>query len=579
MKGNRFFVVLLVVSSWGTCLAQDFDRQYRNAKTLFDEKKYNLAMEAFKGLIVYDQKNPYSQYASFFYSISAFYQGYPVIAKDMLVQIKKIYPQWEQLDEVNLWLGKIYFDQRDYFQALVVLKSIKNSSFNSSIEAMQRFYLSQIDDAETLKMIFEENPSNSIVGYALAKSISKQPLYQQDVPLFESVINQFAFNRNDFVSTTKPLSIKKEKYRVALLFPFLVKSLEPTPATKANQFILDLYQGMRLAADTLKSQGIQIELMAYDIERDISVLKKLLETDELKSSDLIVGPLIGAEETKIVQDFSLTNQITMINPVTNNSGYLGQNPFALLYQPSHETLGRKSAEVLAHDVRNKNCMVFFGDSPKDSVMAFSFMKRASELGVKIVLAEEMRKETSPRIQTILVSPTEYDDYKNPIQFKIPKDSIGSVYVATEEVAIYSKVISSVQTRKDSTRIFGLESWASPDNSSTNYDTFERLGVTLAAPNYASLRNPAFIDFRKKYIKRHGQIPSTYARIGYEFLEFISKSMYENGTYFQEALSQKNFIPGSLGEGYSFQNARDNQYVPFLRLIGGEMVPINSGNNQ
>jgi hypothetical protein len=196
-----------------------------------------------------------------------------------------------------------------------------------------------------------------------------------------------------------------------------------------------------------------------------------------------------------------------------------------------------------------------------------------------VLSEEVRKETSQRIQTILATPTEYDDYKNPIQFKIPKDSIGSVYVATEEVAIYSKVISSVQTRKDSTRIFGLESWASPDNSSTNYDTFERLGVTLAAPNYASLTNPAFIDFRKKYIHRHGQIPSTYARIGYEFLEFIGKALSENGTYFQEPLSQKSFIPGTLGEGYSFQNARDNQYVPFLRLKGGEMVPINTGINK
>jgi tetratricopeptide (TPR) repeat protein len=583
MKGIKLFVFLIAIVSCQLSIvnsfAQDYERQYKNAKQLYDEKNYNLAMEAFKGLIVYDQENPYFQYASFFYALSAHYQGYPVIAKDMLVQIKKLYPQWEQIDEVNFWLAKIYFDQRDYFQALLVLKSIKSSSFRSDSEAMQRKYLAQIEDVETLKMVFEENPSNSIAGYFLAKSISRQPLYQQDVLLFESVVNQFGFNRTDFISATKPLSVKKDRYRVALLFPFLVNSLYPTPTVKQNQFILDLYQGMRLAADTLSQQGVQIELLAYDIERSIDVLKKLLETDELKSADLIVGPLIGTEETKIVQDFSLTNQIAMINPVTNNSGYLGQNPFALLYQPSHETLGRRAAEVVATDVHNKNCIVFFGDSPKDSVMAFNFITRAKELNVNIVLAEEVRKETSPRIQTVLATPTEFDDYKNPIEFKIKRDSIGSVYVATEEVAIYSKVISSVQTRKDSTRIYGLESWASPDNSSTNYDTFERLGVTLASPNFASISNQAFIDFRKKYINRHGQLPSTYARIGYEFIEFIGKVLSENGTYFQEALSQKGFIPGSLGEGYNFQNARDNQYVPFLRLKEGIMTPINKSQQR
>jgi len=36
----------------------------------------------------------------------------------MLLQTKNIYPEWDQLDEVNYWLYKIYLDQREYFHAL-----------------------------------------------------------------------------------------------------------------------------------------------------------------------------------------------------------------------------------------------------------------------------------------------------------------------------------------------------------------------------------------------------------------------------------------------------------------------------
>jgi hypothetical protein len=562
--------ILLILST--PAFAQDFKRQYKNAKELFDEKKYSLAMEAFKPLIVYDQANPYPEYASYFYALSSFESGYPSVAKDMLLQIKKLYSTWDQMDEVNYWLAKIYFEQHEYFQGLLMLKNIKSSSFQDAITSMQRQYLFQIDDAETLKMILEEHPDNSVAAYALAKALSMQPLYQQDIHLFDDLITRFNFNRSEFASNTKPLSIKKDKYRVALLFPFLAKSLDASPATKPNQFVIDLYEGMKMAEDTLKKQGIQVDVLAYDTERNMETLKRLLETDELKSTDLIVGPLF-AEEARLVQDFSIANQINMINPVSNNSSFLGQNPFALLYQPSYETMGMKSAELISKKVRNKNCIVFYGESPKDSVMAFSFMKKAVELGMNVILAEEIHRETSARIQPILTTPTELDEYKNPVDFTLKRDSIGSIYVASDNPLIYSKVISSVLTRSDSTVIIGAESWYSPDNTSVNYETMERLRVTLASPNFVLSDNSNYQQFRKKFVAKHGQLPSLYARMGYEFMEFVGRTLFQNGVYFQEGLNQTSYVPGFFGEGYNFQNARDNQYVPFVRFKEGMLVPV------
>jgi len=232
--------VLLILST--PVFGQDFKRQYKHARELFDEKKYSLAMEAFKPLIVYDSENPYPEYASFFYAVSAHEAGYPSVAKDMLLQIKKLYPTWNQMDEVNFRLAKIYLDQREYFQGLLVLKNIQSPSFQQDIQSMQKQYISQIEDAETLKMILEEHPENEVAAYALATTLSKQPVYQQDLRMVDSLITRYNFNRSDFASATKPISVMKDRYRISLLFPFLAKSLEATPGTKPNQFVIDLYE-------------------------------------------------------------------------------------------------------------------------------------------------------------------------------------------------------------------------------------------------------------------------------------------------------------------------------------------------
>ena len=463
--------------------SQDFESRYKTATDFFKEGKYNLAMSAYNPLITYDKSNPYSEYASFYYALSAYKQNYPVLAKDMFIQIKKLYPTWEKMDEVNYWLATIYFEQHDYFQALLVLKSIQNDSYKEDIIQLKRHFLSEVDDVETLTMMLEEHSQDAEVGRALARAISKQPYSKQDRVQLESVVSKFNLNKDEFVQEDPLTPIFKERYRVSLLFPFLASTLEPTIGIKKNQFVLELYNGMKLAKDTLEKQNIHLDLFAYDTEPNSEslkvnpdALKKLLETDELKSSDLLVGPLFIQENT-LLQEFSEKYKINMINPVSNRIEFMGENYFSWLYQPSHETLGAKSAEFLSKHVSNKNCIVFYGDTPQDSVMAFGFIRSAQALGMNVVLAEEYHRETSSKIISTLTTPTEFDEFKNPIQFTIKRDSVGSIFVASDDPLIYAKVISSVELRADSTIIMGNENWL--EYSSLDYEKLERLQLVMA----------------------------------------------------------------------------------------------------
>ena len=542
----------------------DYLKQYQNAKDFFRQGKYNLAMESFKPLIAYDQKNPYSAYASFYYALAAYKQGYNAVAKDMLAQVKSVHPKWDKMDEVNLWLAKIYLENHDYFQGIKTLNAISEKKLSQEIEAIKAQHLSEITDAETLKMMLEEFPKDEVVAKFLARTLAKNLSDEEDKNELESLIDRFKFERADFIPEA-PKTFYKERYAVSVLLPFMLESLDASPGKKRNQIVLDFYEGIKLAVDTLNKQNMKISLRAYDTDKGLDNLKRILETEELRNTDLIIGPLFP-NENEIVQEFSINNQVNVVNPFSNNTDLIGANPYAYLFQPSSETIGKKAAEYVAAHARKNLCMVFYGTSKKDSVMAANFAEKANELGLQIVANEKINNKDAANIMTILATPTEYDEFKYPSEFTLKKDSIASIFVATDDPLIYTKVISSIETRGDSILVVGSENWI--DDTAVAFEKYQTLGITMTAPNFVSPANSYRQDFISKYLREYGRVPSNLSQLGYELMLFFGNQLKTNGVYFQDGLNKPEFLPGYLSQGFKYQYSRDNQLVPFVKFKEG-----------
>jgi outer membrane protein assembly factor BamD (BamD/ComL family) len=174
----------------------DYKQLYTISKKLYADGKYNLAMESFKKLIPYDQNNPYREYASFYYALSAYHQNFKAVAKDMFGQIKTLYPTWDKMDEVNIWMAKIHFDNKDYFQGLKLLSEIKNEKTQQSVSELKKQALSGVQDIETLKMMLENYPKDAVVGEKLARELSKNQTQLEDQKLLESLIGKFDLRKS-----------------------------------------------------------------------------------------------------------------------------------------------------------------------------------------------------------------------------------------------------------------------------------------------------------------------------------------------------------------------------------------------
>jgi len=561
---------LLVVSS--TAIAQvDFKQQFVNAKAFYKEGKYNLAMEAFKSLIPYDPNNPFSEYASFYYAVSAYHQGYKSVAKDMFGQIKNLYPKWDQLKEVNYWLAIIHFENKDYFQAMRLLK--QSGLSNRDSENLRRKHLATVSDLETLKMMHEEHREDAVVGELLAARLTKSLLNAEDQELLKRLIDQFKLKKKDFQAVDQT-AVLKETYTVSVIFPMLASTLDPSPSRKRNQFVLDMYEGMKVAVDTLAQQQVKISLRVYDTERKPEKLKSILALEELKHSDLLVGPLF-AEENTAVQEFSAAHGIPLFNPVSNNVELVQGNTNAYLFQPANETLGVKSAEFLAgYATGKKKCMVFMGEQKRDEIVASRFLAKAAETDLKIIRTEQVIRANADKIINILATPTEFDEFKYPVQFSLPKDSLDCIFVASDDPLIFSKVLSSVETRGDSVVVLGSEVWMNEDITAVDYSKLETLGAVMFNPNYVSVLSPDYVEFVKKFKKIHGRVPTTSALLGYRFMMFTGLAMKKYGAYFQDGLKREAWTDAPLSEGFDYTQSRDNQLVPFTAFRNGELVVVD-----
>lgn len=560
-----FLVTVLVISAQFVAMGQaDYAQQYKNAKNLFREGQYNLAMESFKSLIPHDQQNPYSAYASFYYALSAYNMGYDAVAKDMLLQIRKVHPQWDKLEEVNLWLGTLYLKEGEYFQGMKVLEAISKRDMREAITGLKLQYLSQIDDVETLRMLLEEHSKDAVIARLLTERLAQNLSTEGNRETLDSLVEKFNFDRSDFIPEA-PETFHKSRYAVAVLLPFMLEELDARPGKKRNQIVLDFYEGIRLAADSLNEASPQISLHAYDTDLGLDYLKKILDTKELKEADLIIGPLF-ANEVPIVQDFSEMHQVNVVNPFSNNAELVESNPYAFLFQPSASTLGNKAAEYLYEKTDNKVCMVIAGTTTKDSSMVAAFLTQAHELGLAVVADYRFTREDAGEIINILATATEYDEYKYPSEFTLKKDSIGSIFVASDDPLIYTKVISGVETRGDSILVLGSENWV--DDTAVPFEKYQNLGIVFQAPNFVSINSPERKRFYTRYLRKYGKLPTNLSAQGFELMLFFGQQLKKNGVYFQEDLHNAEFVPGYLSQGFYYPYTPDNHLVPFAKFEGG-----------
>ena len=544
----------------GSSTAALFKERYERGKQLYEQGEYASAIEAFRSLSRTEEGNPYTVYASFYFALSAFQQQDYALAKNMLQQIKSKYPKWSKMSDVDYWLANTYFELGDYAQAIALIKSLdqQKGTTRSTLEdaqAMKEFYVSRLNEPKRLQSLLQSYPEDKQIATQLVKQLV---VSDENLALKDSLVQAFGIDEASFGVASQASSVKKDVYNVAAFLPFFYDKLMVENERVGNDFVVELYQSMRLAVNDLQKDGVNVQLYAYDTERDYDATLRLLEKEEVKNMDVIIGPLFPGP-FRAVSEFTQEQQIYMFNPISTNPLVMQGNPFSFLSKPSMLTEARQAARF-ARDTLNRPVAVVVTDDTKQDtarVGAFirTFQQDDPDREVHLEVFRSFNVDAIEDFVDTLVYYGEQNETEPPV-----------VYVASNNDLVITNTISAVVMARAPVTLIGNDSWF--DITSITYEQLEELDVHFLSPGYTEHRRRSVQDFKEAYRKKYNAVPSKYAYAGYDAMYYIGQMLQEYGTYFQEFYTNAKPVRSLLFAGYNYFEAQDNQVVPIIRFEDG-----------
>ncbi len=614
----RFILLLVLVTISLTGYGQSAQTEYLEAKRLFSIKEYGMAKTAFESL-AYDKT--FGEYAQFYTGLSAYFKGDKYMATSIWDQLLVDKPKWNQAFEVYFWLAKVNFESGNFEKGIVFATRLTEETLQSAQEEeFIKTYINVLDltEIESLQSIF---PSNKYLAEALVTSLNELPYSERDFERINKLVDEFELDLTMLSSNELP-DIRKDTFEIAVLLPFLFENLEQTQLITQNKFVMDMYQGMLMAAEDLAAEGKPVNLKPYDTKRKKTVTNNVLALPGFANHDLIVGPLFEGP-SEAINEFTKTTLMNRLNPISSNSDAIGDNPFSFLIRPTYETMAKEMAQFAASENDNPNVMVYYERSDRDSLFAVRYKEEIEKAGFNVVRLQVITQENSRNLLDSLWSqydsylsqdvvdsllelepdkiirsrrirkdeiarmerdetftlPISYDDDDNMIvfyekEFYMKPDSIGHVMAATRSNLFANNLISAVATRRDSIRLYGYGDWI--DFTMLSFSQLENLRVALTHPDYIERGNFSYDVLRRRFFEKYKQAPSINHFRGYETVYFAGRMMHKHGKYFQNGLRSEGIIPAKVFEGFQYGAANDNQLVPIVRFNDAVLEVVNKG---
>jgi len=593
-----FLAVVVITVILLPAYSQNEQATYLKAKAYLDEGSYAFAMENFRKLAEPNQKNPFKEYASFYFALAAYKNDQLGLARSMWLQMGRKNSRWEKISEVYFWLAQVYFEEANPGKGVYYSKK----SELPAADGLMNEYLNDSLDIDTMEKIHYQYPNDQLIAFKTAQAIHRQSLTIRNFQLLNYLVEKFGFDKRAFGIPDIGESQMKQAYNVAVLMPFLFDSLGNTRRVERNRFVMDMYVGILEAADTLNTKGAKINILPYDTKRSKSKTQNILLLPELITMDLIIGPLFP-EPSKIVNNFCYENKINMINPVSTNAAILANNPYAFLFKSSTTTQALTAANMAIEQFsNNKTVMIIYEDNKQDSINAFTYSQKIQESGFDVIETFRVRDTTVKAVFDYLTSEYEVEYTKaeadslmetkersaivkerksrvtkDSIEYyatflTIAPDSIGHVYVASSKPIIASNIISAIEVRGDSTGIIGRGKWKEFDI--LTFEQLQRLGVYFVDADYIRKDRDQYKFYRDRYVEKFKRTPGLNNLVGYELMYFVGSMMQRYGNYFQKGNPQVGFTKGQLLYGTYFGYSNNNQAVPITQFVDAEIKILN-----
>ncbi|WP_310391620.1 ABC transporter substrate-binding protein [Hymenobacter sp.] len=533
----------------------DAATRYRAGKAQLDQGNYAAALQQLEPLAQPPARFARAADAAYLSAVAAARLRQWPEAEQLLNLLRTEYPAYPNLPDALLLQGQVSFEQQDFDTALKALALLPPARLAPEREALKANYLPRLSDRGAWQRLLRRYPDDAALGRAYAERLVFGGAYTDaDRPQLDELIAKFGLDRARYAP--RPRAAKKSSYNVAVLLPFELN--DPSWQTqRKNQFVTDLYAGLRLAQDSLQRAGRALQLFAYDTGGDTLMLKQVLAQPELAGMDLLIGPIYKSS-AKLLGRYAREHQIVCVNPLSQDGDLVLDNPWHYLFGPSAATQGRVAAQFALNTFGpGRPGVILHEDSKDDADFATAYKTAYEAQGGKISLVRRFDPDVEESLNAAFAG------------LDLPNTS--HLVVASDNRRPGPPVLGLLQRQPAATRpaLLCPGSWL--ENPRLDISQLTDPGVFFVQPKYYDESGPGYRRFRQLYVQRQRLPPSMYANQGFEMLLYFGAALFQYGPAFQASLASAGPVPGAVFEGQSYAGgAHDNQVVPIVKLNNLEL---------
>jgi len=315
---------------------------------------------------------------------------------------------------------------------------------------------------------------------------------------------------------------------------------------------VEMYEGILLAADTLRALGLNINIHVHDIESDTVGVTRLIRSGSLDRMDLIIGP-VHSKNLSIVASYAGGLGIPVVSPVQlSNNSLLANNPLLFMASSSLEVAQNAIAGKM-RDYYNSNIVLIHSDTNEGYQDIGGFRDMIVNELSSIMPFEEIRLK-----DMVFYSRSVFgNDSINRLAHALSERTGNVVIIASEDAPVMSESLTDIHTltRKFDLTVFGYPSMRYLDNF--DHKICFDLGLMIYSPywiDYAQKDVMQFnSDFRAKFITEPSEM--SYAWQGYDIVYYFLSGLALHGKEFLSHPEIHN--PDLLHTEFNFRRRTNN----------------------
>lgn len=547
-----YFSIALVFAS---CAART--KSYSSSQS--EPEKYALAKELLS-------QNAFAEANKIFTDI---YKGVP--AKNELINNSKYlsaycYFKQQNFKDANFVLYQLISFDPDWSEisAAYYLKAVCQLESHNYIDAFLQF--SKINKEPYIEK------SNLAKGYFLQSKITNDTI---NILKNRFPGDKFLANYNNVAYIkTEILTQSGNNFNIACILPF--------EASAQNHFIYEMYEGMKLAADSLSKAGLKTNLIAYESGKDSSKIQDFTQMQFAQNYDLIVGPVYANQQNSMVS-FSKKNAISIVNPLSQYATLSCSLPGYYLNMPSYETQGTEAALfALKNFNRYKKTVIIYGIDGGDSLTAKAYKIAYEKNGGKALLYRRLSKFTANILPKVMGN--------------IRMDSVGHFAIFTSDPSLAATIFTFLETNLlDETARYKTEE--KPDEKKTqrkiniadipvivtskwldapaiSYEQFMLHNTHFVFQEYNDDTNLENKNIAKEIFYKTGLNATDYTFKGYNLMMYWGTMLGKYGKNFSSILTQNERVRLNPTVFKDYKTKNDNAFVPIMKFEDYKLILVN-----